>query len=431
MRAAREAGAQTRSAGYAWYALGVFVVANAFNFLDRQILAILVEPIQAELEVSDTAMGFLTGTAFSIFYTLAGIPLARLADRRSRVMLMSWSIAAWSALTAASGLARSFAQLALARIGVGIGEATITPCTHSMVADYFPPERRARALSLLSVGANLGIVFGLAIVGVVAEEYGWRAAFYTAGLPGLAVAGLLALTVREPARGQSEGLARQAEQMPSFSEAMRFLWSRRSFRWLSLGASLQAFYGYAFLNWGPAFLARVHAHGVAEIGVWFGLVVGLGGALGAFLGGLSCDRLSPRDARWFGWVPALTALGMLPFALVFLHLDATSLALYAPAVILGNVYAPIAYALAQGLAHVRMRGTAAALSLLIVNFLGLLGPQLIGILNDALEPRFGDAAVRWSLSAVALANVLACLCYLIAARSVSAELALSREDRGR
>jgi MFS family permease len=430
MQTARGADSQGSSAGYARYALGVFVIANAFNFLDRQILAILVQPIQAELHISDTAMGFLTGTAFSIFYTLAGIPLARLADRKSRVLLMSLSIAAWSALTAASGLARNFAQLAAARIGVGIGEATITPCTHSMVADYFPPARRARALSLLSVGANLGIVFGLGIVGVVAEEYGWRAAFYAAGLPGLAIAALLALTVREPARGQSEGLTRQAEQLPGFSETLRFLWARRSFRWLSLGASFQAFYGYAFLNWGPAFLGRVHEQGIAQIGVSFGLVIGLGGALGAFLGGLSCDRLSPRDARWFGWVPALTSVGMLPFALLFLHLDPTSLAIYAPAVILGNFYAPIGYALAQGLAHVRMRGTAAALILLIVNFIGLLGPQLIGILNDALEPRFGAGAVRWSLSAVVLINAVACFCYLMASRTVSAELARTRTARG-
>jgi predicted MFS family arabinose efflux permease len=430
MQTARDASARVPSAGYAWYALSVFVLANAFNFLDRQILAILVEPIQAELDVSDTEMGFLTGTAFSIFYTLAGIPLARLADRRSRVVLMSWSIAAWSALTAASGLARSFAQLAAARIGVGVGEATITPCTHSMVADLFPPERRARALSLLSVGANLGIVFGLGIVGVIAERYGWRAAFFAAGLPGLAVAALIALTVREPARGQSEGLTLQAERIPSFAEAMRFLWSRRSFRWYSLGASFQAFYGYAFLNWGPAFLGRVHERGVAEIGVTFGVVIGLGGALGAFLGGLSCDRLTPRDFRWFTWIPAGASLAMLPFALLFFQLEQTSLAYYAPAVIFGNFYAPIGYALAQGLAQVRMRATAAALILLIINFIGLLGPQLVGILNDALDPRFGSLAVRWSLSAVLMINALACLCYLLASRHVRAELALARAESG-
>lgn len=425
MQTAREASAPAAPTGYAWYVLSIFVLANAFNFLDRQILSILIAPIQAELDVSDTAMGFLTGTAFSIFYTLASIPLARMADRGSRVMLMSVGLALWSALTAASGLARNFAQLAAARIGVAIGEATITPCAHSMISDYFPPERRARALALLSAGSNLGLVFGLWIVGEIEESLGWRAALVAAGVPGIAVAALIALAVREPARGQFEPHA-QAASIPSFGDALRFLWGRRSFRWISIGASLQAFYGYAFLNWAPAFLNRVHEVGTADIGRSFGLVMGLGGALGAVLAGWTCDRLSPRDARWFTWLPAASALAMIPLALPFLHLDEAVLLYYAPVVILGNFYSPIAYALTQGLAHVRIRGTAAALIVLLINFVGLLGPQLIGILNDALEPRLGATAVRWSLSAVLLANAAACLCYLVASRHVRAELARSQ-----
>jgi predicted MFS family arabinose efflux permease len=408
----------------------MFVLANAFNFLDRQILALLIDQIRAELGVSDTQMGFLTGTVFTLFYTFAGVPLARLADRSQRVMLMSGAIALWSALTAASGLARSFAQLALARIGVGVGEATITPCTHSMVADYFPPQQRARALSLLSVGANLGIVLGYPIGGYIAAHYGWRAAFLAAGLPGLAIAAVIALTVREPARGQSEGLASSGGTQ-SFREVLRYLWARRSFRWVSLGASLQALYGYAFLGWGPTFLSRVHGLDAAEIGLSFGLVMGIGGGLGAFLGGASCDRLIPRDARWFAWLPAATALGMLPFALLVLHLPQASLWLYVPAVVLGNFYAPIGYTLAQGLAAVNMRGTAAALLLLIVNLIGLgLGPQLIGSLNDVLAPRFGASAIRWSLTAAALVNVIACAAHLWGSRSVRADLERARRERG-
>jgi len=431
MQAVREAGAPAQSVGYVRYVLGVFMLGNAFNFLDRQILSLLIDPIKADLGVSDTAMGFLTGPIFTLFYTFAGVPLARLADRGSRVVLMSWAIALWSALTAASGLARSFAQLALARIGVGVGEATITPCTHSMVADYFPLRQRARALSLLSVGANLGIVLGLPVGGYVAEHYGWRAAFLAAGLPGLGVAALIALTVREPARGQSEGLAGGSDEPQPFGDVLRYLWARRSFRWVSLGASLQALYGYAFLVWGPTFLSRVHGLDATEIGLSFGLVMGVGGGLGAFLGGASCDRLSPRDSRWFAWVPSVTALAMLPFALIFLHLPQAALWLYVPAVVLGNFYAPIGYALAQGLAAVRMRGTAAALLLLIVNLIGLgIGPQLVGSLNDALAPRFGDAAIRWSLTVAALVNALACASHLWGARSVRADLERTRREQG-
>jgi predicted MFS family arabinose efflux permease len=411
------------SATYARYVLALFVLANGFNFLDRQILSILIDPIKAELGVSDTAMGFLTGPAFAFFYTFAGIPLARLADRGSRVALLTWGIALWSALTAASGLARSFAQLAAARFGVGIGEATITPCTHSMISDYFPLERRARALSLLSVGANAGIIAGMALGGFVAERYGWRAAFLWAGTPGIAIAALVRASVREPARGLSEGLPRSPDIAPGFSAALGFLWTRRSFRWTALGASLQALYGYAFLAWGPAFLGRVHALAPAEVGLAFGLVMGVGGGLGAFAGGALCDPLCARDRRWYGWLPALTSLAMCPFLLAFLHLPAVSILFYAPAVFLGNFYAPVSYAVAQGIAQVRMRGTAAALLLLIVNLIGLgLGPQVVGALNDALDARFGAEAIRWSLSAVGLVNVLACACFWLAARSVRADL---------
>jgi MFS family permease len=423
--------AQPAAAGtsplYARYVLALFVLANGFNFLDRQILSILIDPIEAELGISDTAMGFLTGPAFAFFYTFAGIPLARLADRGSRVALMAWGIALWSALTAASGLARNFAQLAAARFGVGIGEATITPCTHSMISDYFPPERRARALALLSVGANAGIIAGMVLGGFVAERHGWRAAFLWAGAPGLAIAALVAASVREPARGQSDGLAGLPDAAPGFGAVLAFLWARRSFRWTALGASLQALYGYAFLAWGPAFLGRVHGLEPAQIGLAFGLVMGIGGGLGAFAGGALGDALGVRDRRWYGWLPALTSLAMGPFLLGFLHLPQSSILLYAPAVFLGNFYAPVSYAVAQGIARVQVRGTAAALLLLIVNLIGLgVGPQLVGALNDALEPRWGEQAIRWSLSAVGLVNVLACACFGLAARSVRADLGSAR-----
>ena len=199
--------ARSPSRHYVRYVLGLLFVVNVFNFIDRQILAILLEPIKEDLGVSDSAMGFLTGVAFALFYTAAGIPIARRADRGSRRTVIAVGLAIWSAMTAASGLARTFAQLAAARLGVGIGEAACTPPAHSLLADYFPRERRSTALAIYGMGVHVGILFGFVIGGWVNEAFGWRAALYVVGLPGLLLAVLVALTVREPIRGAADGVA--------------------------------------------------------------------------------------------------------------------------------------------------------------------------------------------------------------------------------
>src|SRR5216684_8826976 len=189
---------------YAYYVLAVLFVVYIFNFIDRQILAILLQPIKEDLKISDTALGFLTGFAFAVFYTFAGLPLARLADRWVRRSLIAISIAIWSVMTATSGLARGFTDLALARIGVGIGEAGATPPAHALLSDYFPPEKRATALALYASGIYVGVGLGFWLGGWINDAYGWRMAFFVVGLPGIAMALLVRFTVREPVRGMSE-----------------------------------------------------------------------------------------------------------------------------------------------------------------------------------------------------------------------------------
>src|SRR4051812_43659714 len=242
---------------YPQYVLGLLFVVYVFNFVDRQILSILIEPIKADLGVSDTAMGFLTGSAFALFYAFAGIPIARLADTRARRTIIALGLAAWSAMTAMSGLVRSFAELALARVGVGVGEAALVPPAHSLLADYFPAKRRATALAVFSMGIHVGVAFGFLLGGWMSQAFGWRRAFFAVGGPGLILAVLVRVTVREPPRGHAEGLDVAHGAIP-IREVVAHLWRRRSFRHLAIAAALHSFGGYAFAAWGPPFFFRIH-----------------------------------------------------------------------------------------------------------------------------------------------------------------------------
>ncbi len=395
-----------------------------FNFIDRQILAILLEPIKQELQVSDTAMGFLTGIAFALFYTIAGIPIARWADRGTRRTIIALGIAVWSVMTALSGLARSFPQLTLARIGVGVGEAAASPPAHSLISDYFPPERRATALGIYTMGAYLGILFGLLLGGWINEFFGWRMAFFVVGLPGLVLALVVRLTLREPPRGHSEGLTDPGEQQ-STREVLRYLWALRSFRHLSIAASLYGFAGYGFGAWAPAFLMRVHDMGTGETATWLGLSIGLGGAAGAYLGGRISDGLGASDARWFMRVPALGALAAIPFYVLFLFLPdkLPALLCFIPAAVLSAFYVGPTFAMTQGLAKLHMRAMASAILLFILNLIGLgLGPQAVGILNDLLADEFGKEAIRYSLLITGVTNVWAVGHSFLAARTLREDL---------
>ena len=409
---------------YAHYVLGVLFVVYVFNFIDRQILAILLQPIKQDLHASDTAMGFLTGFAFAIFYAVAGIPIARFADRRGRSIVIAAGLAVWSAMTAASGLAQTFFQLAAARVGVGVGEAAGSPPAHSLLSDYFPLRRRGAAMAVYSAGVPVGVLFGYVIGGWINEFFGWRRAFFVVGLPGLALAVVVRLTVHDAPRGRADGL-HDGGAVDSPAEVFRYLWRLRSFRQLSLGAALHAFAGYGITAWTPAFLIRVYGMSTGEVGTWLGLIAGIAGGTGAILGGVAADRLAARDVRWNMWLPALAVVGALPFAtLGFLSPQRVpALLLLTPSTFLGAMWFGPTMAMTQSLAKLRMRAVASAILFFIISLIGLgLGPQVIGILSDALAASYGKEAIRYALVLAGMANVGAALHYVLAARTLRSDL---------
>ena len=410
---------------YPQYVLVLLFVVYVFNFIDRQILAILIEPIKADLGVSDTAIGFLTGITFALFYTFAGIPIARLADTRARRTIIAVGLAVWSAMTAASGLVRTFTELALARIGVGVGEAALVPPAHSLLSDYFPPARRATAMAVFSMGIHVGVAFGFLLGGWMSQVFGWRNAFFAVGLPGLVLAVLVRLTVREPPRGHAEGL-RVEHGTVSARAVASHLWRRRSFRHLSIAAALHSFGGYAFAVWGPPFFMRVHGMAAGELGTWLGVVLGLGGACGSVTGGVLADRLGARhDARWQLYLPSIAALLQIPFVVGVLMTPAPipAMLFLIPSAVLSAAWFGPTFALTQGLAEPRMRATAAAILVFIVNLIGLgLGPLGVGMVSDALRPSMGAAALRYALLVIGAGNLWAAAHFLAASRTIRADL---------
>jgi predicted MFS family arabinose efflux permease len=370
-----------------------------FNFVDRQILAILLPQIRDEFGTSDAYLGFLTGTAFAIFYVTLGVPIAQYADRCNRRNLIAASVALWSAMTAASGMAANIWHLTAARIGVGIGEAGCSPPAHSMISDYFPPEKRSTAMGFYTLGISAGIMTAYLAGGWVAQNIGWREAFFVVGIPGLLLAVIVRFTLQEPKRGASESRESGAEQ-PRLAEVLRFLAARRSFIHMSVAAGLSSFVGYSIIGFLPSFMVRSFDMEIAELGRWLGLILGISGGAGFFFGGYIADHLgrgSHQKAFNFIAITILASAGLL--AMIFLTQNSTTalLLFILPAATM-NVYLAPVLAQAQGLVALRMRATTSALVLLIINVIGLaFGPLITGALSDALEPGFGEESMRYSL----------------------------------
>ena len=406
------------------YALGVLVVVYTFNFIDRQILSILLEPIKQDLGLSDSALGMLTGFAFALFYATLGIPIARFADRSNRRNLIAWALAIWSAMTAVSGLAQNFWHLLLARIGVGVGEAGCSPPAHSMLADYFPTENRATALGIYSLGIPFGILFGFIAGGWLNEFFGWRVAFFIVGIPGLLLAILVRFTLREPPRGMAEGRVADEEQ-PTIMETFRFLWSKRSFRHMAVGGGLTAFVGYGVITWVPSFLIRSYGMSTGDVGTYLGLILGIPGGIGIALGGYLADRYGARDTRWYLWIVSVALIASTPlFFGVYLSSTAfASLMFIILPILLGNFYQATTFSQTQGLVSLRMRSVAAAVLLFILNMIGLgAGPQAVGILSDILQPSYGDESLRYALLILSTVQIWAAYHYYQAGKSLKDDL---------
>jgi len=416
-----------RSSRAGYYALGTLTVVYSFNFIDRQLLAILQESIKAELLLSDAQLGLLTGFAFAVFYVTAGLPIASWADRSNRRNIVALSLFVWSFMTAISGFAQNYWQLLLARIGVGVGEAGGSPPSHSMISDIFPPESRAGALGFYSTGISFGILFGFLFGGWLNEFFGWRVAFLVVGVPGILLALLVRFTLAEPIRGLNEQ-REVADQNASMGAVISLLWQRRSFRHMAMGAAMNAFAGYSVANWVASYMIRSYQMPTGELGTWLALIVGVGGAIGVFGSGVVADRLGRRDGRWYMWMPAVACVIAIPFQFgvyYFAKDPYFALTMAIVPAVLSNAYLAATIATVHGLVGLRMRALSSAILFFILNIIGLgAGPSSVGLLSDFLQPTYGIESLRYALLIlVPLALCWSGLHYLLAARHVRADLA--------
>ncbi|MGK0499348.1 MAG: MFS family permease [Oceanicoccus sp.] len=422
-------GARYQSASSRYYLLFFLTAIYAVNFVDRQLLAILQEPIKQELGLSDSQLGLMTGFAFAIFYVTAGIPIARLADRGNRRNIIASVLVIWSGMTAVSGLVQNFSQMLMARIGVGIGEAGCSPPAHSMLSDVFPPSFRATALSIYSSGINIGILFGFLLGGWLNEFFGWRVAFIVVGLPGIGLAILFRLTIAEPIRGYSENKAQQGENVvaPSLRQVLTLIWSRRSMRYLIIAGSLTAFSGYSMSSWMASYIIRSYGMSTGELGTWLALTMGLFGAVGTLSSGVIADYLGRRDQRWYMWLPACAMSISVPSFAVAMMADTagSTLLLNIIPTLVSTVYVGSCIAMIHGMLGVNMRATGSAIFYFLINIIGLgLGPLSIGLLSDYWQPLYGVDSLRFAMvTLISLASATAAAVFLMASRELREDLA--------
>jgi predicted MFS family arabinose efflux permease len=417
------------STPYKIYALGLLVLVYISNYADRILLGILLPAIKAEFGLTDTELGFLHGTSFAIFYATLGVPIAIYADRGNRKVVIVAATATWSLMTALCGTAQSYWQLVAARIGVGVGEAGSNPPSHSIISDLFTLKYRGTALAIFSQGVSLGIVVGLYGGAQIAEAYGWRVAFYALGLPGLAIALLVLLTLVEPKRGASDGHSFSGAP-PSFVSTLRFIFTQPSLLHILAGSTLATLVGYSGVLWWPSFIMRSHGLSPADMSAFLALVFGLGSGFGIFLGGYLSDYFGRRDVRLMPRVVSIAIIAGFPFGLALYLVDESALVflLIGIPAAAGGMYLGPTIAMVQSLVAVRMRTVASALFLFIINLIGMgLGSLLIGGLSDGLKPQYGDDALRYALLAVTVFNLWAVFHYWRAGRFIEADLKRAAE----
>jgi len=389
------------TSGYLMVALAILFMVNVVNYTDRMVLSVLIEPIKAEFTLSDTQIGFLTGFAFAIFYAIAGVALARRADRTNRVKLISVLLVTWSAMTALTAAAQNFWYLFAARIGVGVGEAGVIPTSNAVITDYFPIDRRSGPLAIFTAGATVGITVGMAMGGWIGDHYGWRWAFIIAGAPGLLLAVLVRLILREPPRGHSDGVVHEADR-GSLLQFLASLARNRTYVFLVIGACFSNFLLFGVTNWMPPYLVRRFGMSLTEVGAYFGVALGLGGAVGAVLGGFAANRLAKRDLNWLVWIPTGSMILMFPLYELAVFAPSPGVAIwlvFAVNVIGGSAFGPVVAAILS-VVRAENRATGSSVYGFAVSIIGIgAAPFVVGVFSDALSPRFGSAiALQYALA---------------------------------
>jgi len=392
------------SNAYKYYVVAIIWFVLLLRFVDLQILAVLLESIKVEFDFTDTQLGLLGGIAFSLFYGILGIPIAWLADRSNRRNIISVAIGIWSFMTALCGMATGFLTLFLARIGVGVGEAGGQPPSYSLISDYFPPDKRSTIFSILSSAVPVGVFVGFLVGGYVNEWFGWRAAFYVVGIPGVIVALMVRFTVKELPRGFSDE-QQQETKLSTVKETLSYLMGNRSYWHIVIATTLFTLAAYGSGIWFPSFFIRIHGMTSSEIGTWAAFIYGGGGLVGAMLGGILADRFADKtgDKRWYMWVPAIATICILPFAF-FTYLWSNpiqALLVHIGTTTLMHMFMGPAYGTIQSLAGTRRRAMAAAINQLFINLIALgLGPLIIGMASDYFGSKYGVASLRYSILTV-------------------------------
>ena len=409
--------------GVRTYVLAVLLLTYIVNVMDRGVLALLLQSISKEFQLTDFQLGLLASLPFSICYSTLGIPIAAIADRANRRGVLAACVGLWSIATAACGMAFNFVSLVVGRALTAVGEAGGTPPSHSLISDYFSREERATALSIYALGVPIGTMAGNLLGGWGNHFFGWRATFLLIGLPGLLVAALVWFTIREPPRGHSEIRAsKPLEKAPPLRDVVKFLAGYASFRHMCLAAGLHSVVWYAGSQLNAVFFQRSHGMSSGQAGTWLAFFAGVG-ALGTLVGGVLSDRLAARtgDRRWYMWVPGIATLVMVPFQ--FFSYLSNDLNLVIPSffimISLASMFFGPSFAVSQTLATLRSRAVATSLLLLVQTFVGLgLGPLVAGQISESLKPHVGDDSFRYGLFLVGFVNLWAAYHYFAGARTI-------------
>jgi len=408
----------TMSPSYRAYVMFILVVVYTFNFIDRQIIGILAVPIKADLALTDTQLGLMGGLAFALFYTALGIPIAMLADRSNRTWIMTIALTLWSAMTALCGTVQNFWQLFVARLGVGVGEAGGVAPAYSLISDYFPPQQRARALSIYSFGIPIGSALGIVFGGIIASKIDWRYAFFVVGIGGIIIAPIFKLTVAEPKRGQFDANY-SAESPPSLGTIIRKLKRKPSFWIMSFGASCSSMMGYGMFFWLPSFFVRSYSISLLDASLFYGAILLIGGLAGIWLGGSLADRFGANKRSAYVLIPAFAFIATVPFYVVAVlspNLTTTFFAMLVPTA-LGLVWLGPVLSAIQHVVPPDMRATASAIFLFINNLIGIgVGTMAIGMLSDSLQAQFGDDSLRYAILAGTSFYVLAAILFFVSSK---------------
>lgn len=391
------------------------------------MIGLFMQSIKEAFLLSDTQLGFLTGIAFALFYSILGIPIARWADRGNRVTIISIAIALWGVMAIACGLVTNFFQLLLVRVLAAVGEAGVMPPAYSLISDYFNVQERARAVSIYLLAIPISILLSFCLAGWLGELYGWRMAFLVVGLPGLLVAALVKLTLKEPRQCNVTKVSAHPDQTLPLGQVIKLLWQQRSFRYLLIGATLSNFVGIGVGQWYATFFIRSHGLSIGELGLWLGLITGIGGAAGVFGGGFLAGRYLNNNPQLQVRLTAALPLVTFPLTLIILLVPSSEMALWLliPSNILGFIAMGPITAIILQLVEQRIRATAMALFSLVINLVGMgLGPQLVGILSDLLVPSLGEDSLRYAMIIASLAIFVMSYCYWSAAKSVKRDTEL-------